>query len=42
MTKIITFGINLNDEHKQRLEQIWTLEIFDSPESTEEFVAKSQ
>jgi phosphoglycerate dehydrogenase-like enzyme len=42
MKKIITLGINLNDEHKTRLESIGELIIQESPESVEDFLSKTE
>jgi len=42
MKKIITFGINLKDEYKKRLEAIGDLKSLESPESVEDFLAKAE
>ena len=40
--KIITLGIELNDEHKKRLGEVGELESKESPTSVEDFVSKSE
>jgi phosphoglycerate dehydrogenase-like enzyme len=40
MVKIITLGIKLNEEHKQRLESVGELNELESPVSVEDFVSK--
>ncbi|MBT3406718.1 hypothetical protein HN419_06175 [Candidatus Woesearchaeota archaeon] len=40
--KIVTLGMNLKDEHKQRLESIGELIIQESPESVEDFLSKTE
>ncbi|MEI6499174.1 MAG: NAD(P)-dependent oxidoreductase [bacterium] len=42
MKKIVTLGINLNDEYRKRLEAIGTLEVFDSVESEDDFLTKTK
>ncbi len=42
MKKIITLGIDLNNEHKKRLEAIWELEAFDDVVSVEDFLEKTK
>lgn len=41
MKKIVTLGINLTEEYKKRLEAIGHLEIFDRPESVDDFTDKT-
>ena len=42
MKKIITFGIDLKDEHKKRLEISGNLESLESPKSVEDFLVKAK
>jgi len=42
MKKIIALGVNLNEDHKQRLEALGELEVKDSPSSVEDFVEKAE
>jgi phosphoglycerate dehydrogenase-like enzyme len=42
MKKIITLGVNLNDNFKKRLEAIGELKVLDSPESVDDFLKKSE
>ncbi|NTU98502.1 hypothetical protein HGA64_00630 [Candidatus Falkowbacteria bacterium] len=42
MKKIITLGINLKDEHRERLKAVGVLEEFESPVSVEDFLAKAE
>lgn len=42
MKKIVTLGINLNDDHKKRLQTVGKLESYDSPESTAELIDKTK
>jgi len=40
--KIITLGINLNDEHRKRLSSVGQLESFESPVSVDDFLEKAK
>lgn len=42
MKKIITLGINLNEDHKKRLETLGELETKESPNSVEDFLIKAK
>ncbi len=42
MKKIVTLGINLNDDYKKRLESIGELEVLEAPESVEDFLDKAE
>ncbi len=42
MKKIVALGINLKDDHKNRLEAIGELKILESPTSVEDFLNKAK
>jgi phosphoglycerate dehydrogenase-like enzyme len=42
MKKIVTLGINLDNDYKKRLETIGELETLESPESVEDFINKTK